>query len=167
MIVFAFPDNPSAENSKSSADFSIQLIPLLECMSIAYRFWAFRPVYLQAAEAFKPVAFCGRLWYQHLWCHYIDSYPLPCSTRNSLGSCSFKSRQSELLLLLILINFKMWNTKNTLKNLLPVLQIINHTKQAKFGQSLLYARHSRLRETVFRMFMQMQYICIVCIYAII
>ena len=32
MIIFAFPDNPSAENSKSSADFSIQLIQLLECM---------------------------------------------------------------------------------------------------------------------------------------
>ena len=32
LIHFAFPDNPSAENSNSSADFSIQLIPLLECM---------------------------------------------------------------------------------------------------------------------------------------
>ena len=32
LIVFAFSDNLSAENSKSSADFSIQLIQLLECM---------------------------------------------------------------------------------------------------------------------------------------
>ena len=32
LMVFAFPDNPPGENSKSSADFSIQLIPLLECM---------------------------------------------------------------------------------------------------------------------------------------
>ena len=33
LILFAFSDNLSAENSKSSADFSIQLIPLLECMT--------------------------------------------------------------------------------------------------------------------------------------
>ena len=32
LIVFAFSDNLSAENSKSSADFSVQLIQLLECM---------------------------------------------------------------------------------------------------------------------------------------
>ena len=33
MLVFAFSDNLSAENWKSSADFSIQLIQLLECMT--------------------------------------------------------------------------------------------------------------------------------------
>ena len=32
LILFAFSDNLSAENSKSSADFFIQLIQLLECM---------------------------------------------------------------------------------------------------------------------------------------
>ena len=32
LIVFAFSDNLSAENSKSSADFYIQRIQLLECM---------------------------------------------------------------------------------------------------------------------------------------
>ena len=33
LILFAFSDNISAENSKLPADFSIQLIQLLECMS--------------------------------------------------------------------------------------------------------------------------------------
>ena len=33
-ILFAFSDNLSAESSKSSADYSIQLIQLLECMSL-------------------------------------------------------------------------------------------------------------------------------------
>ena len=32
LIHFAFSDNLSAENSKSSADFCIQCIQLLECM---------------------------------------------------------------------------------------------------------------------------------------
>ena len=32
LILFAFSDNLSAENSKSSADFYIQRIQLLECM---------------------------------------------------------------------------------------------------------------------------------------
>ena len=32
LILFAFSDNLSAENSKSSANFSIQLIQVLECM---------------------------------------------------------------------------------------------------------------------------------------
>ena len=34
LILCAFSDNLSAENSKSSADYSIQLIQLLECMSM-------------------------------------------------------------------------------------------------------------------------------------
>ena len=34
LIHFAFSDNLSAENSKSSVDFSIQLIQLLECMFV-------------------------------------------------------------------------------------------------------------------------------------
>ena len=38
LILFAFSDNLSAENSKSSADFCIQRIQLLECMAqgVAY-----------------------------------------------------------------------------------------------------------------------------------
>ena len=35
LILFAFSDNLSAENSKSSADFCIQRIQLLECMHLA------------------------------------------------------------------------------------------------------------------------------------
>ena len=38
LILFEFSDNLSAENSKSSADFSIQLIQLLECMLWRNRF---------------------------------------------------------------------------------------------------------------------------------
>ena len=37
LILFAFSDNLSAENSKSSADFYIQRIQLLECMNKAGR----------------------------------------------------------------------------------------------------------------------------------
>ena len=33
LIVFAFSDNLSAENSKLSAEFVLQLLQLLECMS--------------------------------------------------------------------------------------------------------------------------------------
>ena len=93
---------------------------------------------------------------------HIYSYPPPWSTRNSLGSCSFIGRQSVFLLLLEFVCFfkcEMWKFISFNKNLIQVLQIINHTKHAEIGQSLLYTRHSWLRKTVdlFRMIIRQRY----------
>ena len=61
LILFAFSDNLSAENSKSSADFCIQLIQLLECMILClyhllFQAQAHRPTMVVMSNGAGPMA---------------------------------------------------------------------------------------------------------------